>query len=129
MTAIRLSHAVTVLLFVAVNGARAFGQSVPPEWHQRITDVEKTWLGRVLVAIERVPDFPKLAAPVHIKYGTGPTRQINAWEQNHEISVPIEMIRFLKGDSSALAFLLAHEAGHAKQEDEYGESCYTTHNP
>src|SRR5437879_5910966 len=39
-----------------------------------------------------------------------------------EITVPVEMIRFLADDPAAFAFLLAHEAGHAKQQELYGST-------
>jgi hypothetical protein len=86
-------------------------------------------VNQVTRALRSVPDFPRLATPVHLQSGTkDPGWQINAWEQNRQITVPVEMIRFLESDVSAFAFVLAHEAGHAKQEEKYGQSCYTATN-
>jgi hypothetical protein len=100
-------------------------QTIPEQWHQKLTDREKAWTSQVITALRAVPDFPKLAAPVHLRYGLEPRMQINASEQDRQITVPVEMLRFLEDDASAFAFLLAHEAGHAKQEEKYGQSCYT----
>jgi len=102
--------------------------TLPAQWHQRLTDRETTWVGQIVNALRAAPEFPKLAAPVHLRYGVEPEWQINAWEQNREITVPVEMIRFLQGDTQAFAFLIAHEAGHAIQEQKYGQSCYTAAN-
>jgi hypothetical protein len=111
---------------VSQEGASA--QTIPPQWHQKLTDREKAWASQIVNALRAVPEFPKLAAPVHLRSGVEPRMQINAWEENREITVPVEMLRFLESDPSAFAFLLAHEAGHAKQEELYGQSCYTANN-
>jgi len=125
----------TLLVVVALVGAGPMSESslaqqtIPPQWHQKLTDREKAWTSQVVNALRAVPDFPHLAAPVHIKYGERePLRQINAFEEDRQITVPVEMLRFLESDPSAFAFLLAHEAGHAKQEEKYGQSCYAAGN-
>ena len=95
---------------------------IPPEWHQPLNQQELAFADRVTVALKRSADFPKIA-----KYRIGPgaprAKQINAWERNMEIWVPVEMFRFVASDPTMLGFLLAHEAGHAKQEEIYGRSC------
>jgi Zn-dependent protease with chaperone function len=116
---------IALALAGAITASGSAQQTIPPQWHQRLTDRERAWTSQVVDALRTVPDFPKLAAPVHLRYGVEPRMQINAWEQGREITVPVEMLRFLESDASAFAFLLAHEAGHAKQEEMYGQSCYT----
>ena len=95
---------------------------IPPEWHQALNQQELALASRVTDALERSADFPKVA-----KYRIGPgaprKKQINAWERHMEIWVPVEMFRFVASDPTMLGFLLAHEAGHAKQEEIYGRSC------
>lgn len=101
-----------------------FAQTIPEEWHQPANEQERQFANRIVAALKHAPDFPKVKAwrmPVGIR---GP-RQINAWESNGVITLPVEMFRFVEDDASALAFLLAHEAGHAKQEEIYGQSCYS----
>jgi len=95
---------------------------IPPEWHQPLNQQELAFANRVTVALERSADFPKVAK-YRIGPGAPPAKQINAWEQNMEIWVPVEMFRFVASDPMMLGFLLAHEAGHAKQEEIYGQSC------
>lgn len=102
-----------------------FGQTIPAQWHQPLTEQERQFAGRIMTALKRAPDFPRLKA-CYIYRGAPPEQQINAWEQNMQIHVPVEMFRFLRDDPGAFAFLVAHEAGHAKQEEIYGQSCYTT---
>jgi len=95
---------------------------IPPEWHQALNQQELAFVSRVTVALERSADFPKVAK-YRIGPGAPPAKQINAWEQNREIWVPVEMFRFVASDPMMLGFLLAHEAGHAKQKEIYGQSC------
>ncbi len=82
-----------------------------------------------VAALKRATDFPKVKA-WYMRPGTRPEIQIqnNAWEQNVQITVPVEMFRFLGDDPQAFTFLHAHGAGHAKQEEIYGQSCYTARN-
>ncbi len=95
---------------------------IPPEWHQALNSQELALASGVTVALERSADFPKVAK-YRIGPGAPPAKQINAWEQNREIWVPVEMFRFVASDPMMLGFLLAHEAGHAKQKEIYGQSC------
>ncbi len=104
-----------------------FGQTIPAEWHQPLSEQEREFARRIMGALTRAPDFPKLKG-WYTPTGTRPEMQINAWEENMQITVPVEMFHFLRDDPQALAFLIAHEAGHAKQQEIYGQSCYTARN-
>lgn len=105
----------------------ASSQAVPAEWHQPLTQQEIAFANEVIAALKSAPDFPRITK-YHMEPGWPLEKQINAYEQNMEITVPVEMFRLVKIDPSMFAFLLAHEAGHAKQEEKYGESCYTAGN-
>lgn len=78
-------------------------------------------------SLMRAPEFPKLKG-WYVQPGYPPEKQINAFERDKQIFIPVETLRFLRDDPSALTFLIAHEAGHAKQEEIYGQSCYTAGN-
>jgi hypothetical protein len=101
-----------------------FAQDMPAAWHLPLTSQEVQFAGQVMGRLMRAPDFPKLKG-WHVNPGSPPERQINAFEQSKEIFVPVEMFRFTEDDPSVFTFLIAHEAGHAKQEEIYGQSCYT----
>jgi hypothetical protein len=100
-------------------------QVVPQAWHQPITRQEFEVVGRIVHALQRSPEFPKVRHLLVFPEARSDW-QFNAWEQNMTIFLPVEMLRLLEnqGDPLMLAFLLAHEAGHAKQEELYGTSCY-----
>ena len=103
-----------------------FGQ-IPKQWHQPPSQEELQFAGQLMRSLMQAPDFPTLKG-WNISPGSPPEMQINAYERGKEIFLPVEMFRFLKDDPGALTFLIAHEAGHAKQEEIYGESCYTAKN-
>jgi len=100
---------------------------LPAEWHQQLNQQEGAWASQIIRVLKGVPDFPKVTGIV-AQPGVPPQMQINAWEQGMKITIPVEMVRFLEDDPNAFAFLVAHEAGHAKQEEIYGQSCYTANN-
>jgi len=114
------------VFLIAAFGSPAFGQ-IPREWHQPPSQEELQFAGQLMRTLVQAPDFPKLKG-WSIATGTTPAGQINAYEQGKQIFIPVEMFRFLKDDPGTLTFLIAHEAGHAKQEEIYGESCYTAKN-
>jgi hypothetical protein len=100
---------------------------LPAEWHLQLNQQETAWASQIIKVLKGVPDFPKVTG-FAIPPGVPPQMQINAWEQGMKITIPVEMVRFLEDDPNAFAFLVAHEAGHAKQEEIYGQSCYTANN-
>jgi hypothetical protein len=104
----------------------AFGQ-IPADWHQPLNEQETQWTGQVIEKLKQAPEFPRVER-WNMQVNTPVNMQINAWETGKQIFVPVEMIRFLNSDQQEFAFLIAHEAGHAKQEELYGQSCYTARN-
>jgi Zn-dependent protease with chaperone function len=127
--------AVKIGFWACALSASAFAQ-IPASWHQPLSQQERIQYGwggpnTPVTALRRVPDFPKvriLAVPGDVvKKNASPNMQINAWENKMVIFVPVEMIRWLN-DQQMLTFLIAHEAGHAQQEQLYGQSCYTAPN-
>lgn len=123
------------LIAVIALSAGAFAQ-IHASWHQPLSQQERIQYGwgsdnRPLAALRHAPDFPKvriLAVTGDVVRTNAPLdMQINAWENKMVIFVPVEMIRWLN-DQQMLAFLIAHEAGHAQQEQLYGQSCYTAPN-
>jgi predicted Zn-dependent protease len=119
------------LIAVIALSSSAFAQ-IPDSWHRPITQQELQWCRRVGVPLHQTPDWPKTPEKpdVLILTGVQANMQINAWEKGMKIYVPVEMIRWLEQnlDQQAYAFLIAHEAGHAQQEQLYGQSCYTAPN-
>jgi len=91
---------------------------------------------KIVQLLEHTPDFSNFKK-WHLFAGAPANMQINAWEHDMQIFLPIEMFRFVwsegapglaRQQSEELAFLLAHEAGHAKQEEIYKTSCYQAKN-
>jgi len=100
---------------------------IPADWHQPLGEQEKQSTREIIEKLRQAPDFPKVER-WNLIVNAPENSQINAWETNKQVFVPVEMVRFVKDDQQAFAFLLAHEAGHAKQEELYGQSCYTARN-
>jgi|SRR6267142_442312 len=107
--------------------AQTVPDMIPAAWHQPLSQQEIALTSRVIAALKRAPNYPRVT-----KYqpllGAPPQKQLNAWEQDMEITVPVEMFRFVERDPPMLEFLIAHEAGHAKQQEIYGQNCYTATN-
>ena len=121
----RTRPVLVLVLFAAA--LPSFGQGIPAQWHQPLTPQETAWASRMVAILKSAQDFPKVKI-FHVFPGASPEMQFNAWEQNMEVYIPVEIFRFIESDPNAFAFLVAHEAGHAKQEEIYGQSCYTASN-
>jgi hypothetical protein len=122
------SAAFTSLIILLVMPLHAQQRNpIPAAWHQPLTQPEGQLMSRVIQSLKTALDYPHVMK-YHPLLNTPLPRQINAWESNMEICLPVEMFRFVERDPSMLEFLLAHEAGHAKQQELYGQNCYTANN-
>lgn len=126
------------MLWLTFLFAQSVSAQVPQEWHTPPNRDELMQLSLIVRELKQAPDLPAIKK-WHLFHEARPDWQINAWERDMQIYLPIEMFRFIwppeegtPGPSrmarEEIAFLLAHEAGHAKQEEVYKTSCYEAKN-